>query len=127
MSQNVRTFEFDDYVDFDDETPTLRGISSTVETRPTTPIPPDDVTLDAWIRCWNDQHVQHMERLCDKAKEVTDSRQGQLGLTADATERTPAQAMSFMALQLLRRRDEMNRQLQHMARVIADLRRQESR
>lgn len=131
MSEAAEVF---DSFEFDDEPTQVRTVGryaiipppDSSQERPTLPSPPDDVSLDAWCNAWNDRARHLRESLLRRAQEASASRQGMLGLTADANERTPAQAVAYLTLQLAQHLTELGRLQQQLAETFRTQQRKET-
>lgn len=91
-------------------------------------IPPDNHTLDEWVEDWRAQMRNLQDRFQKKVTEVSQSgRQGQLGVSREGTQRTPAVAVSYLALQLIRETKSMTDIGTIAAKIISKLREDEER
>lgn len=85
-------------------------------------IPPDDRSFDLWMLEWNEEFRKLRAKFIEKVREVAETGvQGKLGLTGEANERTPSQAVSLLALNMIKQKRELSEITNETARTINTL------
>lgn len=109
------------------EVPNPRQKPPQRDTEATQIVQPDDLSLDEWAKEWSEEFRVLQARMIDKVRSVmATGRQGTLGLTREADERTPAQAVAYLAREVVRQRGELEAMGAPLASIIGALQAREN-
>ena len=108
------------------EIPQAPAIPVEFDSTPTDIMPPDDRTIEEWVMQWASDADRARTLLQERVQGIYEhGRQGTLGLTANADERTRSQALAFLAQRVVAQKCALERLLSSLATLISETSNQE--